>query len=324
VWQLLQHVLEFIARIPVWVDGLIVLFSERRRNLWLWKRADAEVPNWQARLARLFENQVLIYECYKEDPIIENRGELVVSPAIQERAEVIRAELGQSKPPKQKQEKNEQHLVLDGSPDDWRINSPIVPAEIDWKAHRVSLPARSLDFATVKALRAEGCRVPLLSASAVLVCPDLQVLIVQQRAAHMSTYGGWIHTIGGHYELEDTDLSVTLKREVLQEIKLAVNPDSETRLLLMKELSTGFVQLAFVGVKVSKIQVQKELRPSLEGSVRVVPFHELASTLTNWTWVPTGKAAILSWLALGAPNGGAKPKFGDKSPQELFEILVGK
>ncbi len=92
----------------------------------------------------------------------------------------------------------------------------------------------------------------------------------------------------------------------------------------MEESETGFIQVAFLGIKVSAEQV-KNMPPNpnpMKGKPERIEFKKLGEVLSRPDWVPTDKAAVLAWLALGAPNAGRRPRFGGHTAGELFEEIV--
>lgn len=314
----LKKLLELVSRVPSWIDGLVVLFVFAAA---LWKNRRKEVSAWQSRIGRQFKEGVELYGLYRSEPRIEEGGSFERTPALKKQIKKAAEKL------REEGRENQQLLTLPGCPDDWKLR-PIKLPQIDWKADQVVLPAKALDYATVVVLRERGCFVPLLSANAVLVCAPLGELILQCRDERMDTYGGqkrWVHTIGGGYKGgmvgDRFKLRNTAVREVYEETGVHVSIPSRVPLLLMQETDTGFIQAAFLGVTVAR-KSSAELSPGPEGTIRRVPFEDLEQALIAWDWVPTGKVAVLAWLALGAPNAGVRPRFGEKSPQQLFESLV--
>jgi hypothetical protein len=94
-------------------------------------------------------------------------------------------------------------------------------------------------------------------------------------------------------------------------------------MIAAKELSTGFVQLVFLGFA-AKASALKQLDGNWEGNPLLFPFDSVPGLLLkSEDWVPSGKAHLLAWLALGAPNAGPSPKFGKLTPGELFETAIG-
>jgi len=62
-------------------------------------------------------------------------------------------------------------------------------------------------------------------------------------------------------------------------------------------------------------------RTNWEGHVEEVLFKDLSQTLRDPSWVPSGKAHVLAWLALGAP-GWYRGVFGTRSAQRLFNAAL--
>ena len=95
-------------------------------------------------------------------------------------------------------------------------------------------------------------------------------------------------------------------------------------MLLCRELKTGFIQFVLLGVDVDADEAAV-MKTNWEGDKVVVGFDELPQRLAaEEQWVPTGKAHILAWLALGAPNAGPDVSFGGQTPQGLFDAVLKK
>jgi hypothetical protein len=141
---------------------------------------------------------------------------------------------------------------------------------------------------------------------------------------------GSLHTIGGAYspphidghEGDRTSLRRTAVREAGEESDAAFALD-RIPMVVFRELQTGFIQLAYLGVNISA-EEKRNLKPNREGTLVYVSFDELPHVLRHErNWYPSGKAAILSWLALGAPNAGWLGSFGGLKPTKLFSQEVG-
>ena len=107
-----------------------------------------------------------------------------------------------------------------------------------------------------------------------------------------------------------------------EEIQMALPGDQFPPILVAKELATGFIQVVFLGFGVGPRTLDR-IQANWEGEPLRIPFAQLPMLLQQQNWVPTGKAHILAWLALGAPNAGPKPEFGGLSPAQLFDAIVG-
>ena len=90
---------------------------------------------------------------------------------------------------------------------------------------------------------------------------------------------------------------------------------------MAKELSTGFIQLVFLGIPVDVEDIDR-LKGNWEGKIERVPFKNLASVLKDPTWVPSGKAHVLAWIGLGAPNAKKRQKFGNQTAEQLFNSML--
>jgi len=265
----------------------------------------AAAPDWIERLNETFRGEVEVYTALAAEPVLVDEGRLVLPPEEARRAEAIRGGLAS----------NDWHAVLDGEP--------------VWTDRPVSLPFRSLDFADVCALRESGARPPLLSVSVVLFSTDARVLYLHRRARWSATYPNALHTLGGGYmppnpSLRNDRYSLlrTARRELQEEVDVSLPLRDTPPMLLSRELSTGFVQLALLGVDLD-MENAKALQHNPEGTLVHLPFEDLERTLLSdeARWVPTGKAHVLAWLALGAP-GLRGPWPGRRSPVDLFRHVT--
>ena len=168
-----------------------------------------------------------------------------------------------------------------------------------------------------------------ISASAVIVCREEQVILLHERGKTVETFAEHIHTLGGAYippgagvDPDRLSLRSAGMREVREESQVALSGDMFPPMMMAKELHTGFIQLVFLGFGVRPAALA-QLEGNWEGTPLRIPFAELPAALQAPNWVPTGKAHILAWLALGAPNAGRKPRFANLSPSQLFDTIVG-
>ena len=197
--------------------------------------------------------------------------------------------------------------------------------------------AESCDFAEVLALREQSLvsRKPppaVLSAGAVVICPEARSLIVHRRSSTSATYPDALHILGGAYKPpvqfkhidnpgDRSSLEFTMIREVFEETGLIVRRYDEP-VSVAEELDTGFIQYVYLGVRITATQFG-QLSQNSEGDLVKVSFDELRKVIADGNlWVPTGRAQILMWLGLGAPGSGWNAKFDGLTAQELFESLT--
>lgn len=214
----------------------------------------------------------------------------------------------------------------------------VVLAPPVWSDDPLVLEAHTLDFAAVTALRRDGARPELLSAMAVIFCEEQRVLVLHRRSARSATYPGCLHLLGGTYIApgngkagDGASLLTTLRREVLEESRAGITWASPPPALLSKELETGFIQFTLLGVNVSAADAER-MEHSPEGTVTLVAFDDLLHRLQGSVapgplsphtgWVPTGRAAVLAWLALGAPGSSKPLRFGGRSGSEVFDLVI--
>jgi hypothetical protein len=221
---------------------------------------------------------------------------------------------------------------------EWEIQLPTIPkgrneghglltSRIGADEEHVTLRYQRTDFATVRAKRVLAKRYPaeardsrqpaVLSASAVVVSPSDNRLVLHERSHQSDTYPGARHTFGGAFQpplgeatggpLFDSSLAYTFRREFLEESQIFLRPfrEQDALVALAREPKTGFVQCLYLGLQVDMVD---DNRACWEGDIRIVSFDELEATLAAWEdWVPTGRMHVMAWLAAGAPGATVAP-----------------
>ncbi len=193
----------------------------------------------------------------------------------------------------------------------------------------IHLQLETLDFASICALREQNHLPAVLSASAILVCSETEELILHQRSKEVATHPDHLHIFGGAFN-PDADLvsglpklGATILRELWEETSQQLHlPDASPR-LLTKEKTSGFLQFCVLGVPVKASQLQ-HFQGNWEGDIRRVAFADLPEVLSEPNWVPSGKAHVLSWLALGAAQTAPGQQFSGYTPGQLFEFILGQ
>lgn len=264
-----------------------------KRLLW---RGGLARDNWVPRLNHLFRNEVELLGPYRHEPIIHLEGALTPSLAHAALAE-------------------EQRSLLIADPK--RSNDPnaILCSDPHWADDPVHFHVQCCDYATLRVLRDESInprkQPRVLSANVLLICREAREIILHRRADWSDHLPGALHTIGGAYRPPSVDaregdrqsLRRTAIREAGEESDVAFSLE-ESPMVLLRELQTGFIQLAYLGANISSKEA-RNLKPNIEGAPVRVGFDDLPRFLREErNWYPSGKAAILAWLALGAPNGG--------------------
>ena len=290
-----------------------------RNVLAKWRRKPA--ANWVARLNDHFRGRVVIFgEPMRSEPRIRILGRYELDSARQEAARQQRLALINE------QKRNDPHAIL--------VNRP------RWDVDPVYLEAKTLFYNEVRALRDNGLgdlKPEVLSANAVFFCDETQELILHERSFKSDTWAKpegdempYLHTLGGAYQPPDMDgtpgdklsLLHTARREVFEEAEAQLIWEEDPPMIMLKELETGFIQLALLGINITP-RAAKRLEGNWEGRVIRVPFSELERKLTSEEpWVPTGKAHVLAWLALCSPNSRPRVRFGKLKPVELFNRIV--
>jgi hypothetical protein len=92
-------------------------------------------------------------------------------------------------------------------------------------------------------------------------------------------------------------------------------------MLILEEIEIGFVNLALLGVTVSR-RTLETAQSNHEGVISRILAAELPRRLTDSDWAVSARAQVLAWLALGAPIGKRRVRFGGESGQDVFNRLV--
>ena len=124
---------------------------------------------------------------------------------------------------------------------------------------------------------------------------------------------------GGEIENGESEIGC-IKREIFEESSLNVNFDPSPSIIVSEEISTGFIQIVFLGITIRKEDLLN-IESNWEGVVRKFQFSELEELIKSDNVVPSGKAHLMAWLALGAPNSRNIVRFGDHSSYSLFEEI---
>ncbi len=289
----------------------------------------------------MFKGQVDIYgELTYFEPTIQIKGAFKLSPQQKQRASLVAAKLYHQGNDDQIQ------LVLGDNYEEWRPERYSLDEKADWGNDPVTFRVNTIKYSAVRSFRDDGLCVPTLSANAILVCPQSKQLVLQRRSAEMDTYGDkqidWVHTVGGghqhHSPAGDKDLYATMRREVRQELEVETEDCKNLPKAILGELDTGFIQVNYLGVEISSSNLEKMATETKEGFNFLVSFDKLEEQLKKdpdegerkknpekEKWVPTGKAAVLIWLAFGAPylsKGHEPAMFGGKTAEELFNAIV--
>jgi hypothetical protein len=318
--------------------ALAGVLASLARYLWPRRRDDHAQPVIRAdfdcigelnrffKLDRIVQGKFYIYGVLRDEPKLNGMGERPLTPIQEQRAQAMRAELENalrvSEETSWLKYRNDCHALLKGKPE-WSYPSGVLNYE-------------TLDFAGVCALRGDQVRPEIISACVLLFCDQRKTVYLHERPSDAATYPSQLHTFGGAFmprprrgSLDyDGSLLRTARRKLREEVlgdfeELAAGP---VPLLLGKEEDSGFIQLV-LPVNLSSSDVGKMLeRSPLEGKIESVKFRDLADFIRKppRPWVPTGKAHLLGWLALGAPGCGTEQaRFGKhaSSATELFDEL---
>jgi triacylglycerol esterase/lipase EstA (alpha/beta hydrolase family) len=273
------------------------------------QRVKSTVPDWITRINSAYSKDVSVSRLAASEPKVHVEGAFPVTPAQEKR--IV---------------KTRDSLISGGGYND--LHGLVTEGSV-LQTDPMHFVIQTLDYATVSVLRSEGAKPQLLSASAVVVCPEKESIVLHKRANRSATYHARVHTLGGAFvppslrgkEADRSGPRSTVIRELFEEAQILVGVDDHPPIMIAKELSTGFVQVVYLGFQVSSSGLTP-LSPNKEGTPFLVTFQDLPQFLRNPDWVPTGRAHVLAWLALGAPGAGKKPRFGNYTAAELFDIIV--
>ena len=269
-----------------------------------------------------FKSEVRFFSFSDTLPELEVTGRVALPPELQHSAARHRGVLESMRRP------NELHAILAAAG-----ATGMSGAMAACKNLPRSLQVQTLDFADICALREQGHKPAIISACAVLVCAESREIILHRRSADAATAPGQLHTIGGAY-LPPSDsnsnsskvgdrgrLADTVLREITEETGLHLQLPALPTILCSQERGTGFLQFVFLGIPVPA-SLLAHLRGSWEGSVVRLGFDDMRRALAEPGWVPSGKAHVLAWLALGAPGIHAGQTFGGLGAAELFHLFT--
>lgn len=177
------------------------------------------------------------------------------------------------------------------------------------------------DYTMVRAARAHAILPPIISANAIIFCPETMRVLVHIRGPKVATYKNAIHFIGGNYEpsvgterFDDADVESPLRGTALREIKeetgIQIKEPPDAFVIISEEVSSGFVQFTYAGISVSSTTVK--LDPSAEGGLLWCTLPDLVRFAESGNFsgheqdsfgiVPSFAVCLLIWLKLGAPD----------------------
>ncbi|GGH07173.1 hypothetical protein GCM10007420_24830 [Glycocaulis albus] len=238
-------------------------------------------------------------------PQMEHDGPLELASDLIEEAEDIRRHLA----------RNQMHALLEKE-----------ASNLD--SDPLHLVYRHCDYAAIRALRNHGGKPPIISAGAVVTCSESRQVVLHQRSRfNVDTMKGRLHVFGGAYMYETSglgsdagDLSFTAAREMFEEAGVFGEPPAKWPALISWEVPSGFLQYIYLGVDVPLHQIERQ-HGYPEGNVILVDFDELEELLVKGKWVDSGRAAILLWLALGAPTAGQQ-RFGAGKARGIYRRVL--
>lgn len=312
-WTLFRFILKLIPKVG---DQLDFLITEQLRKISKTTSHIITTPQYEEIVSRLKSIPIINDELKIHippnisGPKLFDCGRLKIEPKTKSLSSMIAMDLK-----KQKQPNDPCAILLSSS--HWEDKESL------------TLSYNSVFYADVKALRANGRKVYLISVGGVLFSEDEQCLLVHRRSTKSEDYPETLHIFGGAYMPPDLGdrgdiggIKECLVREVHEETGISIIIPDNTPILTIDEYNIDFVQIAFLGINISNTQM-KPMRPSWEGTISEIPFNELYERMKNIKeWTISGWVLILLWLALGTPNSNRKLIFGDQTAEELCKSLI--
>ena len=191
-----------------------------------------------------------------------------------------------------------------------------------------------VDHKYILKLRDQGEQPEVISAGLIPFCEEKRELYLHRRFHGSETYPDYLHIYAGGYWPPDNSfgrndsysLISTMKREFNEELTGAsfILPKKKY-FLVGQETDTGFFQFIALGAKIDPDNSEK-LESNWEGDPVTIHFDDLFDKLISDSekWVPSGKAHILTWLALGAPDCANKKLFSGLTARHLYKKVIKK
>lgn len=256
-----------------------------------------------------FHSKVKVFGVLQELPVLEDNGPMYLPDELQRQAKAVRRSL----------ELNNPHAVL--------IHSP------EWRDNPIHFRYQHLDYAGLKVLRQSkeaGAQPEVLSTCVLPICDEFREVYLHRRSEKSDTARGTLHTFGGGFMPAggrtaarfDRDLVSCAQREFQEEANLTFSWNNQP-MIAAKELDSGFVHVAFLGVNLDATEVKRR-QNNWEGKIVAIKYGDLLSHLRNpeANWCPSGKAHVLLWLAMGAPGSRRSHWLLQQSPRKIFRLAM--
>ena len=239
----------------------------------------------------LFKNKSKFIRILFEEPKIKISDETFFAPIRDTKyKKIIEA----------KEQDNDPHAVFKSTNDiNWNDNPPVIYYQ-------------TILYSQLLALHNQNIKPIMISCGALLISNETEELILHRRSSSSRTYPNKQHIFGGvmlgQTQMARYDKSCweTAKREIKEEIGIELQ-NGKYPIYVGEELDTNFLQIVFLGVPISKKQLNSVVL-NWEGEITRVPFDKIQHCFINHNdYVPTALMHIRCWLDLGAP--GAKNKY---------------
>lgn len=195
---------------------------------------------------------------------------------------------------------------------------------------------KEMPFAEVCARRELRERITILSGNALVVCEELESLVLHERSGFNFDHSRTLHSFGGAFipprygrtTCDINGLKDTAVRETWEEAHLQLDHINQAPIAVIEESVIGFLQIVHVGVPTAKKAVLDAIkcvqrRPNSEGRPVLIRFDELPCQLSmQERWAPSGWVHIMLWLSLGCP-GTSFARFDQASSTELYQECLG-
>lgn len=290
----------------------------RSKSLSILKRtrhpSKTELDNIKNLINSKFDSEVEIYKIFEDKmPPIIIRNSFDISGILNEEDVAV----------------ENQKLNLEGKPNEPHL---LLKEHSDLSIENIKLYVETAKFDVIRSLRKKDIKPSILSAGGVLIDPEKKLLIVHSRSLESDTYPGFYHILGGAVLGKEFEKSSTYDHKISDTVKREINEETESKIenvklsnvkyrTYSKELKTGFIQFEYLGIVCNIASDLSDFNGNWEGDIQVIKFEEIENSLINLNWVPSGKAHILVWMALGAPGSNY---FSYKKARKIFNNVIEK
>ena len=234
--------------------------------------------------------------------------------------------------PLTKKDRDRERSIIEKFPSGYS-NDPCaaVVTKPNWSDTPLTVRYYDNKYSEIRTLRQRGRYVGIVSANVLLFSEELNAIVVHRRSDSSYDYANTLHTFGGGFIPPGTSqrgdhsgIRHAAIREIFEESDAGIHVPDSTQRIVIDEIKTQFIQLAYLGVNVTEEQVDN-MRGNWEGDPIRIRFAELENNLLNLDgWTPTGWVHVLLWLALDTPGATRSIKFGNLTGPDLANGILRK